>query len=81
MTCKLEEMDCVDIAYAGHVLTDYSNEIQKRIINMKSSKYKEEHLIEGEELQLEGVTAARKDLLKVANRCGCNIDLTTGMIG
>ena len=60
MVCKLEEMNCIDIAYAGHILTDYSNEIQKRIMNMKSTKY--------------------KDLLKVANRCGCNIDLTTGMI-
>lgn len=81
MVCKLEEMDCVELAYAASIINDYSNVIQKKITDMKSSKYKEEHLIEGEKIQLESVTEGRKGLLKVANRCGCNIDLNTGMIG
>ena len=69
----LEEMDCIDLAYAAHIITDYNNVIQKKINDIKSSKYQEDYLIEAHEMQLESVIEARKGLVKVANRCGCNI--------
>ena len=80
MTQRLEEMDCIDIAYAGQLLTDYKNVTLKKIMDLKSTRQFGDHLIEGEKIQLESITEGRKSLLKVANRCGCNIDLKSGMI-
>ena len=82
MVYELEEMDCIDLAYAASIITDYNNVLQKKILDMTSGKYKEDvDIIKAHEMQLESVTEARKGLLKVANRCGCNIDVKTGMIG
>ena len=80
MTQRLEEMDCIDIAYAGQLLTDYKNVTLKKIMDLKSSRRFEDYLLEGEKIQLESITEGRKGLLKVANRCGCNIDLKSGRI-
>lgn len=82
MAYNLTEMDCVELAYAGHIITDYSNVLQKKLLDMSSGKYKEHvDIIEAHEMQLESVIDARKGLLKVANRCGCSIDVKTGMLG
>lgn len=79
MICEFEEMDCIDIGYGVHILTDYKNETLKKIRDLKSTRRFEDHLIRDEKTQLESITAARKSLIEVANKCGCNFDLKTGI--
>ena len=80
MICELEKMDCVDIAYGAHIINDYKNVTLSKIMNLKSTRRFEDHLIEDEKVQLESIIAGYEGLLKVANKCGCNIDLKTGML-
>ena len=74
MVFILEEKECIDLGHAASIITDYSDVLQKKLLDITSGKYKEHaDIIEAYEMQLASVIDVRKDLVKIANRRGCNI--------
>lgn len=65
MSCELELQDCINISDVTHKLKMFSLHLNK---NYEPKSY------------LEEINIARAELLKIANRCGCDFNLDTGKL-
>lgn len=78
MTCELNIIDCNNMAMAAHKIRTHIGNITKEIDDYRKRYGDEDILVESSLSDLNSAIETRVELIKIANKCDCNIDLTTG---
>lgn len=75
---QLKVQDCGVISLAASSLNSCISDIERNIAKYIDQYGEEDLLTRTAKMQFDDTTERRMDLLKFANRCGCNINIDTG---